>query len=238
MASLIITLDGPAGSGKSSIARLLAHRLGLEFLDTGAMYRGITAVCLDAGVDPASQHAEVADIARKSRLRFDWRADPPRLYVNEHDVTARLRDADVTFSVSDVASIGAVRHVMVDLQRHIGEAHPRLVTEGRDQGSVVFPDARVKFYMDARAEVRAKRRAEELRKAGKPADEALILSGIIQRDHRDSTRADGPLACPDDAIRIDTSDLTLDQVLDTLEARVRAVVGDLPAPLSSSRRGG
>lgn len=238
MGSLIITLDGPAGSGKSTMARRLAQRLGLEFLDTGAMYRGLTAVCLDTGVDPATEPDAAVEIARRSRLRFDWHADPPRLYVNEHDVTPRLRDADVTFSVSDVASISGVRAVMVELQRQIGEAHPRLVTEGRDQGSVVFPDARVKFYMEARPDVRARRRAEELRKAGKPADEALILAGIIQRDHRDSNREDGPLICPHDAIRIDTSDLTLEEVLDLLESRVRAVVTDLPSPLASSGRGG
>ncbi|MCE9590514.1 MAG: (d)CMP kinase [Planctomycetes bacterium] len=238
MAPLIITLDGPAGSGKSTMARRLAQRLGLEFLDTGAMYRGLTAVCLDAGVDPATQPDAVIEVTRKAHLRFDWKADPPRLFVNDHDVTDRLRDPDVTFSVSDVAALGPVRQVLVDAQRHIGEAHPRLVTEGRDQGSVVFPTARVKFYLDAKPEVRAKRRAEELRAADKPADEALILAGIIQRDQRDSRRPDGPLICPPSAIRIDTSDLALDQVLDLLERRSREIVGGLPVPVASSARKG
>src|SRR5689334_6266608 len=132
MQPLIITLDGPAGSGKSTIARQLARRLGLEFLDTGAMYRGLTALCLDDGIDPAADPAAVVDLAQRFPIRFDWQADPPRLQIGEHDLTDRLRDPDVTFSVSDVASIGGVRQVMVEAQRQIAAAHPRLVTEGRD----------------------------------------------------------------------------------------------------------
>lgn len=236
MQPLIITLDGPAGSGKSTVARRLAQRLGLEFLDTGAMYRGLTAVCLDAGVDPVTQPQHVVEITRHAHLRFNWKADPPRLFINDHDVTDRLRDADVTFSVSDVSSMPAVRQVLVEAQRKIGNAHPRLVTEGRDQGSIVFPDAQAKFYLDARADVRATRRADQLRQAGKPADENEILAGIVHRDHRDSHRADGPLTCPSDATRVDTSDMTLDQVVDYLESEVRRRIG--PALTAGGSGGG
>ncbi|MAX27528.1 MAG: cytidylate kinase [Phycisphaeraceae bacterium] len=213
---LIVTLDGPAGSGKSTVARQLAKRLGVDFLDTGAMYRGITALCLHHDVDPSTQADEALAIARQSDLQFDWQTDPPALYGQGIDLTGRLRDADVTSQVSAIAALGPVREILVDAQRKIGKAHPRLVTEGRDQGSVVFPNAQVKFYLDASAQVRAHRRAEQLRQAGKEADEKLICEQIIERDHKDSTRKDGPLICPDDAVKVDTSQMTLDQVVDHL----------------------
>ncbi|MBI1335559.1 MAG: (d)CMP kinase [Phycisphaera sp.] len=225
MSDLIITLDGPAGSGKSSVARKLAQRLGLEFLDTGAMYRGITAQCLDHGVNPTQEPERVIEVARSVRMRFAWGDDPPRLIIDGRDVTHRLRDPDVTVSVSDVAMLAGVREVMVRLQQRIGAEHSRLVTEGRDQGSVVFPDARVKFYLDASAKVRAGRRARQLREAGREADEAVILAQIIQRDQKDSTRKDGPLICPPDAVRIDTSEMTLEEVLNLLEAKSREKAG-------------
>ena len=222
MDPLIITLDGPAGSGKSSVARHLAKRLGLEFLDTGAMYRGITAQCLDDGIDPKSNPQIVEDFARDCMIRFDWKSDPPRLFINNRDVTHRLRDSDVTGNVSEVAAMAQVRRVLVQEQRQIGRLHPRLVTEGRDQGSVVFPNAQVKFFITASPQVRAARRAEQLRAAGREADERLILQQIVSRDQRDSTRAEGPLIKPDDAQEIDTSSISLEQVLDLLEERVKA----------------
>ena len=242
MSPLIITLDGPAGSGKSTVARLLAKRLGFEFLDTGAMYRGLTAYSLDRGLDPVSQPEAVAGLARKSPVRFDWAGDPPRLWVGDRDITSRLRDADVTTNVSDVSSIAPVRQVLVDSQRRIADEHPRLVTEGRDQGSVVFPEAAVKFYLDASPAVRAQRRAGQLRDAGKPADEADILRRITHRDHRDTHRTDGPLICPDDATRIDTTDLTLDAVVDLLERTIRDRLGggltEAKPPVSKRERAG
>lgn len=236
MQGLIITLDGPAGSGKSTIARRLAQRLGLEFLDTGAMYRGLTALCLDDGIDPAEAPTAVVELAKRFPIRFDWQADPPRLHIGEHDLTDRLRDPDVTFSVSDVASIGAVRQVMVEAQRLIALNHPRLVTEGRDQGSVVFPQALIKFYLDATPAVRAKRRAEEIRRAGKPVDEAQILEQITMRDQRDQQRADGPLYCPSNATVVDTSHLSLEQVLEHLEKLVRERAAEARITLNGSSK--
>lgn len=218
---LIVTLDGPAGSGKSTVARLLADRLGVEFLDTGAMYRGLTAACRDAGVDPAEDAQAATTVAQRVTLSFDWRTSPPQLHIDGRDVTDRLRDSDVTGRVSQLAAIPAVREVMVAAQRAIGTQHPRLVTEGRDQGSVVFPNAQRKFYIDASPEIRAKRRADQLRAAGREADEQEILDQIIQRDHRDIHRDIAPLICPEDAQRVDTSDMTLDQVVDYLEQQVR-----------------
>lgn len=223
---LIITIDGPAGSGKSTLARQLAARLGLDFLDTGAMYRGIAAKSIERGIDIEQEPFYVVELARNCPLHFDWATDPPRLYVRDTDMTDRLRDPDVTGAVSDVAKLGGVRQVLVDNQRRIGQEHPRLVTEGRDQGSIVFPQAQVKFYLDASPQVRATRRAEQLKAMGKPANLEAIRLNIIDRDHKDSTRDDGPLICPDDAIRIDTSDMALDQVLELLEQNVRVRLGE------------
>jgi cytidylate kinase len=212
---LIITIDGPAGTGKSSVARDLALRLGLDFLDTGAMYRAATALAIDLGVDPADEIA-VADLTRAADMRFDWTTDPPTLYSFGRPLTSRLRQPDVTALVSPVSSLAAVRRVLVERQRRIGEVHQRLVSEGRDQGSVVFYDADMKFYLDASPAVRAVRRAEQLRQMGQRADPSVIEADIRERDQRDSTRAVGPLTCPSDALRFDTSALDRPGVVNEL----------------------
>ncbi|MEO0965147.1 MAG: (d)CMP kinase [Planctomycetota bacterium] len=224
MRRLIVTLDGPAGSGKSTIARDLAARLGLDFLDTGAMYRGLTARCLDRGVDPVEEPFYVVELARNQLPSFDFDEDPPRLRMGDTDVTDRLRDPDVNHAVSDVAAISAVRTVMVDAQRKIGDARPRLVTEGRDQGSVVFPDADIKFFLEASVAVRARRRHRQLTDEGRKITLNWVRENIVARDEKDSHRKDGPLICPPDAQTIDTSELTIPEVLDLLERRVREAV--------------
>jgi cytidylate kinase len=220
---VVVTMDGPAGTGKSSVAWKLAQRLGLEVLDTGAMYRAAAVVAIDEGVPADDGTALAARIAAEG-LAFDWSCRPPRLLLGGRDLTERIRDADVNVVVSVVARQAALRAALVDAQRAIGRAHPRLVTEGRDQGSVVFPDAVARFYLDAHPEVRARRRVEQMRSQGRPADYEAVLRAIQQRDHLDETRTDGPLVCPEGAQRVDTSMLTLDQVVDELERRVRAAV--------------
>ncbi len=218
---IIVTIDGPAGTGKSSVARTLAKRLGLDFLDTGAMYRAAAAIVIDHQIDPNDADAIVAQV-HSADLHFDWKTDPPTIMAWDRPIAARIRDADVTAIVSPIAGIAELRRLMVGEQRLIAHEHPRLVTEGRDQGTVVFPDAAVKFYLDASPEVRAARRADQLRAAGRSADLADLLREIIARDQSDSTRSDGPLRAPPDAIRIDTSSMTFDRVVDTLEREVRA----------------
>jgi cytidylate kinase len=218
---LIVTIDGPAGSGKTSAAHSLAKRLGLESLDTGAMYRAIAMETIAHGVDPESA-TEVARIARASTLQFDFEQLPPRLIVNGVDPGGKIRTAEVNRIVSTVAQHPEVRAILVEAQRAVAVEHPRLVTEGRDQGSVVFPDAECRFYLDASATVRARRRAAEERAAGHVVDETSILHSIEARDGRDQTRADGPLRVPDGAIRIETGELSLESVVDQLAAVVLA----------------
>ncbi|MBC7833726.1 MAG: (d)CMP kinase [Phycisphaerales bacterium] len=217
---LIVTIDGPAGTGKSSVASQLAKRLDLDFLDTGAMYRAVAAVAIDREID-WQDHNSVVDVAVDSDMHFDFSTDPPELIAYGAPVTRRLRDADVTGLVSSIAGIPGLRRYLVRQQRMIAASHPRLVTEGRDQGSVAFPDAEAKFYLDATPAVRARRRADQLRAAGRSVDEAVLCREIIERDRSDSTRADGPLMCADNARRIDTSSLSLEQVVDVLEKLVR-----------------
>lgn len=217
---LIVTIDGPAGTGKSSTARALAKRLGVDFLDTGAMYRAAAAIVLDSRTDATDPKA-VVERVRRANLQFDWTTDPPTLLSDGKSIMGRLRDPDVTALVSPLAGVTELRRLMVSLQQQIGGEHPRLVTEGRDQGSVVFPRADVKIYLDADAAVRAARRADQLRQSGQSAEEADQQREITARDRSDSTRREGPLTCPPDAVRVDTTHITFDQVVERLDRLVR-----------------
>jgi cytidylate kinase len=212
---MIVTIDGPAGSGKSTAARRLAERLGFRFLDTGAMYRAVALACLRAGVD-LEDHAGAAEIVRSVRVGF--RDD--RVTLNGEDVGDAIRTPEVTHGSSVVAVIPEVRSAMVDLQRHAAEGHD-IVTEGRDQGTVVFPRAEIKFYVTAAPEVRARRRHRELELQGTPISYDDLLADILDRDERDANRKVGPLRAAEDAIQIDTSALEADEVIDVLEANVR-----------------
>ncbi|MCE9620384.1 MAG: (d)CMP kinase [Planctomycetes bacterium] len=230
---LIITIDGPAGTGKSSVAHLLALRLGLEFLDTGAMYRAAALLAIEESI-PIDEGESIAAALASTTLAFDWKSSPPRLLLGRRDVSALIRSSEVTEAVSPVSACAEVRREMVRRQREIAAAHPRLVTEGRDQGSEVFPDAPLHIYLEADARVRAQRRAAQLKSSGQAADEAGILRAIQHRDHVDSTRAVGPLRIPTGAVRVDTSHLDLEAVVSKLEQLARERLGSRLAAAASA----
>jgi cytidylate kinase len=204
----IVTLDGPAGAGKSTLARRLAEKLGFRFLDTGAMYRAVT---WKARKFSLFHPAAIAEMIRLTRLTIE----PRRVLCDGEDVTQAIRSDEITAAVRPIADSRECRAELVRMQQEIGR-EGGLVTEGRDQGSVVFPDAEFKFYLDASVEVRAQRR--HLEQGGDPD---LIRRAIEKRDAEDRSRSVGPLVRPAGAIVIDTSGLTVDEVM----ARILAVLG-------------
>lgn len=213
--TIIVTIDGPAGSGKSSAARSLADRLGFEFLDTGAMYRAVGWACLDRDVDPRDQDA-VSELTG----RIDLKLRGENVFVDGRDITGRIRSNPVSQASSVIARHPRVRESLNRLQRQYAEGK-RVVTEGRDQGTIVFPGAGCKFFLEARPEVRAQRRHEQLLAAGESSDLKSLVEEIRRRDERDANRPVAPLRPADDAECIDTSDLSLEEVLDRMESRVR-----------------
>jgi cytidylate kinase len=204
----IVAIDGPAGAGKSTVARALARRLGVQYLDTGAMYRAVTWAALHAGVDLHDEDA-VADIAEKSTI--DVGLDS--VTVDGHDVTVVIRGVEVTSGVSIVAAQSRVRAEMRRRQRVWGEDRGGGVIEGRDIGTVVFPDAIAKLFLTASPRIRAERRVAE---SGGDVD--AVERSIVDRDRLDSTRADSPLAESSDSIVIDTSHRTIDEVVTSILA--------------------
>lgn len=208
---VIVAIDGPAGAGKSTIARALAESLGWDYLDTGAMYRAVTSVALRRGIDP-SDEASLGALSRSMTLVMDGVS----VTAEGLDVTADIRGEAVTATVSAVASVSEVRAEMRRRQRSWGEERRGGVVEGRDIGTVVFPDAVAKIYLTASPRVRAQRRVRE---SGGDVD--TIAAAIAARDLQDSTRADSPLAESSDAVVVDTSDRTVDEVVAELVALVR-----------------
>jgi len=222
-----VAIDGPAGAGKSAAARLLAADLGLKYLDTGAMYRAVALVALERGIPLPPEGPAVAELvalARALPIRFGGTPQDPKVFLGERDVTQALRSEDVSRAASLVSTVPEVRQELVARQRALGSQGA--VVEGRDIGSVVFPDAPVKFFLTARPEVRAQRRHGELAQQGVMVDLDVIVREIRERDLRDATREVSPMRPAPDAIVVDTSDLTLDQVVATLLAHVRARVGN------------
>ncbi len=235
---MIVAIDGPSGSGKSSVARAIAQRCGLTFLDTGAMYRSVAAECLREGIDPDDAEA-VFGVARDIDIRFGTSREGQTVFANGRDVTREIRTPEVELAVSPVSATPAVREVMVALQRKVGEGTD-VVAEGRDIGTVVYPKADVKVFLTASPEARARRRAvqreggnlaEDAAAVADPEAEKRILADLKRRDDYDSTREASPLRPADDAVVIDSSDLTFEQVIQ----RICGLSEELSARLCEER---
>jgi CMP/dCMP kinase len=209
---VVVAIDGPAGTGKSSVSRGLARALQARYLDTGAMYRIVTLAVLRAGIDPAAQEA-VGATATGVQLSVGYDPAEDRSYLDGEDVSLEIRGDEVTRAVSAVSSVPAVRTRLVELQRTLAQGSGSVVVEGRDIGTVVLPDADVKVFLTASAETRARRRNDQNVAAGWPDDYAGVLADVRRRDHLDSTRAVSPLRPASDALVVDTSEMTESEVI-------------------------
>lgn len=213
---MIVTIDGPAGVGKSTVAKLLAKRLGYRYLDTGAMYRAFTWGAIKRGI-PLNEEGKLLRMIKGSSLRMG----PETILLDGEDITRYIRSEDLTRHVHHLADSIPIRSELVRLQMEIAKGG-NLVTEGRDQGSVVFPRAKRKFYLDASLRERARRRLKDLGKASKDLRLQEMMVEIRLRDGLDIQRAVGGLRIPKDAIYIDTTDMTVQEVLDTIFGIIKA----------------
>lgn len=215
----VVAIDGPAGSGKSTVAKMLAKRLQFTHIDTGALYRGVGLLAQEAAVD-LSNEAAVVKAARPVKFEFRQMPEGNLLHLDGRNVSALIRAEKVGAAASQVSAYAGVRELLLDLQRSLG-ARGGVVLEGRDIGTVVFPKAEVKIYLTADIEARAERRARELSAKGLAVSLERVKEDIIERDAKDSGRAIAPLKQADDAILVDTSGMSIDSVLDRLESLVR-----------------
>jgi cytidylate kinase len=218
---VIITIDGPAGSGKSTAARKLAARLGFPYLDTGAMYRAVTLAALQDGVDLGDEAALTA-VAARDDCQFDLGPTHIRVTLRGHDVTEEIRSMRVNDHTRYIAASPGVRRILIQRQRAVAARLGSVVTEGRDQGTAAFPDAEAKFFLDATREKRTERRLHEMLADGEEVTSAQILANLDARDRTDVERAVAPLRAPPDAVRIDTTHLSIAEVLDKIVAHLRA----------------
>lgn len=217
MKKLLITIDGPAGAGKSTVSRALAERLGYSYIDTGALYRGVAYEVSSRGIDPQNDN-ELSDLCRRLQLGFVANEKGLRLYSGKTDISDHIRTAKISMLASAVSAKSVVRDYLLEVQRGIGH-QKAAVFEGRDMGTIVFPHADVKFFLDASPEIRALRR---FRESGAKSEQSLekIQKDMLQRDTDDSTRKLAPLRPADDAIRIDSTELSVQEVVDLMLAHI------------------
>lgn len=218
MSKIVVAIDGPAGAGKSTIAKLVASDIGYAYIDTGAMYRSVTWKWLQTGAD--FNEAAISKLSQTMVIEFKPEANVNRVFVDGVEVTSAIRSAEVTANVSRVAAIGPVREAMVDQQRRMGETGGILM-DGRDIGTVVFPNAQLKIFLTATVEERAMRRYKELVAKGENVDLKQLQADIALRDKQDSEREISPLRQAEDAIYLDTSDMNIDQVVAEIKKLVK-----------------
>lgn len=213
MKKIVVAIDGPAGAGKSTIAKLAAEKLGYAYIDTGAMYRSVAWKFLQTGRE--FDEAFISELANTMIIEFKPEAKINRVFVDGTEVTEAIRTPEVTAIVSRVAAIGAVREAMVEQQRRMGEIGGILM-DGRDIGTVVFPHAQLKIFLTASVEERARRRYKEMLEKGQQVELAQLQEDIAARDKQDSERAISPLRQAEDALLLDTSDMSIAQVTDKI----------------------
>lgn len=217
---LVVAIDGPAGAGKSTAAKLLAQRLGYALLDTGAIYRTLALLARREGIDWGDGPG-VAGLAQTLEISFAFEDGTNHVFLRGADISKEIRVPEISDGASRVSALPEVRAALLDLQRRLAEAGG-VVVEGRDIGTVVFPHAPAKFFLTATADERARRRVIELRAAGRTVDPAETLAELRERDHRDSTRAVAPLRKADDAVEIDSSAMGPEAVVDRMAEEVRS----------------
>jgi len=225
---VVITIDGPAGAGKSTVSRLVARRLDFVYLDTGAMYRAVALAAKKNGVD-LEDHQSLGALCDKLDISFDNTTDPPRILLDSRDISREIRTPEIDMLASRVSAIKEVREAMTSLQRKVAAEAGKVVAEGRDMGTVVFPSARWKFFLTATLDERARRRYEELIQRGEKISKSNVAKEMKKRDEQDSNRALAPLKPADDAMIIDTTNLSIDQV-------VNRICGIVDSTISQSQK--
>lgn len=210
----IVAIDGPAGSGKSTSAKLVAQKLNYLYIDTGAMYRAITFLAMRKNI--ISEPEKVTELANACSIKLDFVNGETKIFVNGDELTNQIRSPEVNSNVSEVSKIAGVRKALVKKQREMASENKGVVMEGRDIGTVVFPDADVKIYLTASIDQRSSRRAKEFAEQGKPVDYDKVKENLLQRDKIDSTREVAPLSKAEDAVEVDTSCTTIDEQVEII----------------------
>lgn len=215
---IVVAIDGPAGAGKSTLAKRVADKLGYVYINSGAMYRAVALWAIRLGVSLSDMH-RLAELAKEARIRLS--VGDGHIFLNDEDITDQIRDLKVSDAASKVSAVPGVRRALLKVQREIAEQNS-VVMEGRDIGSVVFPGAQVKIFLDADPKERARRRTMEMRKEGHEADVHVVAGELRKRDERDRKRTEAPLVQAPDAELIDTTGLSLDEVEETILRIIRA----------------